>query len=623
MDPQYALASKDDVWRLQNEMKNVYATQAEHADRLARLEQRQGSEGRIKSPWGTTSHSPYNGPLTGPPPQGIVISLVSEVFADMPLILDRGYNPVSEDFRNFDQNLLGSLHLDTDDVEPRRGTSRANSVRFDVSAGGHGARGSQEYLPLRTGSAFGSHPMTERSSSHKSDGRQSSAGQSVHSARASSFGYETRPLSATVPPFVPLGPPPGLFILGPVPSIIRCWLNENFRSEAMLYAAVCTGSYRSIVDSSLLTRLGYGDGITTNRDGDRVIKLPVYLPEATLKTASSRSSSPAHQLPTLTTDFFVQDLDGEIGSVQIYLGCDVLRTRNGDIHFSLDRLTLFDDERNVVSVQLVRPENAEIYQSLQTVSKSNSHVQSPPLTTHQAPVNGVSGSPKSHADTLDLSIENLDGKPGASDGEDLADVAVLPTSASPSIIGEGRKTTSTRDALRETQVKTDPKETESLTNGSTPDTPTRSEGGNNSNNIWGSWRRDSKSGNGNGADAFQRENTASNYQRPGRGRGMKILKPARSSTSRSSSIPQQPVGFSNGDPRAASDGPAPSASATSQSGESQTPAPRDKQTPSASENTKPAGTSSSGSKARPSNPIGGASAFGWLNAGQAKPTASG
>ncbi len=533
---------------------------------------------------------------------------------DKSFTLDRGYNPVSEDFRNFDQNLLGSLHLDTDDVEPRRGTSRANSVRFDVSAGAHGGRGSQEYLPLRTGSAFGSHPMTERSSSHKSDGRQSSAGQSVHSARARSFGYETRPLSATVPPFVSLGPPPGLFILGPVPSIIRCWLNENFRSEAMLYAAVCTGSYRSVVDSSLLTNLGYQDDVTTDRDGNRVVKLPVYLPEATLKTASSRSSSPAHQLPTLTTEFCVQDLDGEAGSVQIFLGCDVLRTRNGDIHFSLDRLTLFDDERNVVSVQLVRPENAEIYQNLQTVSKSASQtVKAASIMSNQIAVSDTTNNPTSRRASLELSNGKSDDKPRRSDGESLPDVATLPTSGSPSVIGEGRKASSMIDPpLSEKQVKADLKDSESLTNGSTSDTPTRPEGG--SNSIWGSWRRDSKPGNG--PEGAPRENTVSGYQRPGRGRGMKILKPARLSTSRSSSIPQQPVGFSAGDPRTSDS----LASAVSQSGENQSPTPRDKKSPSAE--AKAASTSNS-SKPRYSNPIGGASAFGWLNSSQAKPAASG
>ena len=69
MDPQYGLASKDDLWRLQNEMKNVYATQAEHADRLMRLEQRQDSDNRVKSPWG--GQSPFPGTINGTPQHGI------------------------------------------------------------------------------------------------------------------------------------------------------------------------------------------------------------------------------------------------------------------------------------------------------------------------------------------------------------------------------------------------------------------------------------------------------------------------------------------------------------------------------------------------------------------------
>ena len=67
MDPQYGLASKDDLWRLQNEMKNVYATQAEHADRLMRLEQREGDT-RLKSAWG--AQSPFPSILNGTPQHG-------------------------------------------------------------------------------------------------------------------------------------------------------------------------------------------------------------------------------------------------------------------------------------------------------------------------------------------------------------------------------------------------------------------------------------------------------------------------------------------------------------------------------------------------------------------------
>ena len=69
MDGQFGLASREDFWRLQNEMKNVYATQAEHADRLTRLERRQDDDARIKSVWG--SGSPFPSILNGTPQQGI------------------------------------------------------------------------------------------------------------------------------------------------------------------------------------------------------------------------------------------------------------------------------------------------------------------------------------------------------------------------------------------------------------------------------------------------------------------------------------------------------------------------------------------------------------------------
>ncbi len=68
MDGQFSLATREDFWRLQNEMKNVYATQAEHADRLTRLERRHDEDARMKSVWG--SGSPFPGVLNGTPQQG-------------------------------------------------------------------------------------------------------------------------------------------------------------------------------------------------------------------------------------------------------------------------------------------------------------------------------------------------------------------------------------------------------------------------------------------------------------------------------------------------------------------------------------------------------------------------
>lgn len=617
MDPQFGLASKDDLWRLQNEMKNVYATQAEHADRLMRLEQRQDSDTRLKSVWG--SQSPFPSVLNGTPQQG---KALTHPASNIPLTswpLDQGYNPAAEAFKNFDQdqpsNMLGSLHLDTDD-EPRRGASRANSVRFDESAlhgqFGQGSRTSNDFLPVRTGSAFGSHPMTERSSSHKSDGRQSSAGQSTHSARASSFGLESRPLSANVAPFVPLGPPPGLFILGPVPSIIRCWLDTNFHSESMLYAAVCTGSYRSTLDFGLIARLGYQNRITSDREGQRVIKLPVYLPEATIQQSSSRSSSPAPSLPTLTTLFAVQDVQCKKDAIQIFLGCDVLRTRNADIHFSLDRLTLLDDERNKLSVPLVRPENASLFQTLQTVDATSSSLESSFADVSAQTSDDLKSNGKPKEPDAEQSSENWEERPGQPNAQASTLAVPPPAAPSPSVIGEGRKFATDRgikDLAVSAIASTDLKDSENLTNGTSPDTPTRSE----SSNKWGSWRRDSIHGSRLDS-SISNSTTGSGYQRAGRGRGMKVLRPARMSTSRPSSTQQQPVGFDAAPSRFGDTNKPGYPAGQSENGENQSPGIEkrlfsgDSKVPLQSLSNKP----------RSSNPVGGASAFVWLNPSQQK-----
>ena len=609
MDSQLGLASKEDLWRLQNEMKNVYATQAEHSDRLARLERRQDDDTRMKSVWGT--QSPFPGILGGTPQQGAV-SLYGKLITILTLIPEQGYNPAAEAFKNFDQdqstNLLGSLHLDSED-EPRRGASRANSVRFDEKAlHGHFSRSSTEFLPLRTGSAFGSHPLTERSSSHKSDGRQSSAGQSVHSvpsARANSFGFESRPLSATVAPFVPLGPPPGLFILGPVPSIVRCWLTTNFSNDSLLYAAVCTASYKSVLSRSLVSQLGFEDQMTKDRDGQQILKIPVYLPEATIQQSSSRSNSPAPQLPTITVDFVVQDSRCDLNAMQIFLGCDVLRARSADIQFSLDRLTIFDDDRNKLSMPLVRPENARLFQTLAT---RNYEADEQHPSTHDII------SPKSleqHALNQNHTAAGDNVKQSQADAEQHGHFAEsstgTPLTSSSSVIVEGRKPSidqeTSEDQLSLSQT------SESLTNGTTPDTPTRADNG----SIWGSWRRDSIQ---NGRSEATSSISTSGYQRAGRGRGMKVLKPARLNTSRSTSAAQPPVGF-DALPSRSSDASKRNGQGSDVEGQENRASAVERKSFSSEVKTP---VQSATPKSRSANPVGGASAFGWLNANQQKPS---
>ena len=612
MEPQFGLASSDDIWRLQNEMKNVYATQAELADRLGRLERRQDDDAHVKSVWG--GQSPFPSLLNGASQQGTQISFICGGFAANNRMVDTSYNPAAEAFKNFDQDqtngMLDSLHLDADD-EPRRGASRANSVRFDETAlqtyFGHASRSSTDFISLRTGSAIGSHPMTERSSSHKSDGKQSSA-QSIQSARANSFGYESRPLSANVPSFVPLGPPPGLFILGPVPSIIRCWLDTKFSNESLLYAAVCTGSYQSILSNDLVLQLGLEDRITINHQGDSTIKIPVYLPEATIQQPSSHTASPTPRLPTITVEFLVLESTGKADVIQIFLGCDVLRAQNADIHFSLDRMTLFDDERNKVAIPLVRPERTGSFRCLRTVAVD--------LGSSRGTNNAISPRDSDELDadregthsTKQTVLNKANGRsPEQPKPPSASEADSSPNLSPPSVIGEGRKSAGTSEKtekLSSTNVHSDDRDAQMTLNSTTHDNSARSEGA----SIWGSWRRDTAQNGRHDTHSSPSIATISGYQRAGRGKGMKVLKPARLNTSRSISTDQAPIGFNAAPSRFGDGGKGPILSNASEYQPPTGPATLR----SASVEKTPT-SSSLPSKPRTSNPVGGASAFGWLN----------
>ncbi|ESZ92660.1 hypothetical protein SBOR_6965 [Sclerotinia borealis F-4128] len=367
MDSQFP-ASREELYHVQMDVKHVQAVQTNHSDRLIRLEKRQADDAALKSVWGT--NSPFPGILSGTPQHGPVHNSSTDIFD--------GFDDQEE------QNLLGNLHLDNDDEPVRRGASRANSVRFDVSAlqGSHWAqasRSSGEPGLIRPTSGFGSHPMTERSSSHKSDGRHSSAGHSVHSThsvpsgRTSSLGLDTNFMIGDPDDDSPLeipDPPPGLFILGSVPSIIRCWLTVNFSHSALLYADICTGSQKSVLDYSLVKELGLTDRMQKDHTKGRyVIRLPVYLPEAIITQSPSRSNSPGPQLPTLTADFEVVGMNQRSASdlkksIRVFLGSDTLRAHNADILFSQNLMTLFGENRNKLSVPFVRPENELFFKHL-------------------------------------------------------------------------------------------------------------------------------------------------------------------------------------------------------------------------------------------------------------------
>ncbi|KAF2218914.1 hypothetical protein BDZ85DRAFT_253228 [Elsinoe ampelina] len=396
MDPQSVVFQpQDNLWRLQNELQRIQAVQAEHSDRILRIERKHDEDARMKSVWGGAS--PFPNVLSGGTPQ------------QTPL-----HQPTTDAFKEFDDesaNLIGSLHLDPEE-EPRRigATSRANSVRFDESANQGWAHTSRSSMDLmRSGGGL---PMSERTSSHKSEGRASSVHsiRSAASGRANSLNLDTGFSfgDSNRSPVDTPGLAPGLFLLGSVPAIIRCWMNNSFRHDALLYAAVCTGSHKSFLDRRLVDRLGFASRINITTSGLQTIVLPMYFPEAVPHPTSTRSGSPAPQLPTLTVTFSILpapllDSSDDKG-IQIILGSDTLRVHNADVLFSSNNLSLFDDDRNKISIPLVRPEDERTFNVLRTTASEpqaqSRQVKPESSSPPKAMINGLGQSSQSSAESV-------------------------------------------------------------------------------------------------------------------------------------------------------------------------------------------------------------------------------
>ncbi|KAJ9608764.1 hypothetical protein H2200_006535 [Cladophialophora chaetospira] len=472
--------TRDELWRIQERLEDLSATQALHSERIMRLESKTPDGSRSRSLWGSTSPFPLGSSHN-----------------------DSTLNPAAEAFRNFDADpMISSLTLDPADDSRRAAASRANSVRFDESANNHYGSSRQSIeLPTRTGSGLGGHALSERSLSHRSDGRPSATG----FGRTNSFGLEQSRLLGSVynSPRVSGNPPPGFFVLGPCPAIIRCWLTQSFSNSSLLYAAVCTGSSTSSVGYSLLSKLGLTGSITD--DGEcRTIRLPVYLTEAKIHShAVMRSASPTPAIPTLMVKFTIDEQPTAESSIQIILGCDVLRSHSADVLFSQDKMMIFDDDRNQLSIPLCRPEDDSSYKDLCTVPRGRS-LSVDPLPPPASPV-GVIGRPER-----------------VNTNQSLASTGA-PTSATTSEPGDGRTVEqntepSTRSSLDLGQSKPadDSKSTtESEKSSSTP----MSKSG-----VWSnSWRSVSS----NAINETNLKQATSSYAKPQSQRTMKILRPGK------------------------------------------------------------------------------------------------
>ncbi|KAI5195426.1 cysteine proteinase [Aureobasidium subglaciale] len=491
-DASVAFVPHNDPWRLCNDLLRLQQVQADHTDRLLRLERRQDDDARMKSVWGATS--PFPSVLSGTPQHA-------------PIHL--------KDFDDEPVNLIGGLHLDPDE-EPRRmgATSRANSVRFDESANqghwAHASRSSIDFLP-RSASSLGGLGMTERTSSHKSDGRASSVHsvRSAASGRASSINLDTGYASPLDTPAIA----PGVMILGPVPAIVRCWLNTNFKHDALLYAAVSTASYKSQIDERLVRQLGLEDCIVGKAAGGKLLSLAVYFAEAIPHPNLTRSSSPAPQVPSVTIDFNIVDLaqdDIQSRAIQVVIGSDVLRSHNADILLSSNSMTIFDDDQCKLSIPLVRPENEATFNSLSISSSSQASTRQVMTQEEHAQLNGLGQTnPSSPSNEMTYVTESAP-MPTDESVQRPVEQLLLDESA-------GR---SKQQPFGSKLVRLENKDSAISVQTQTPDPPASSP------SIWSNWRRETSSQN-TGADAGGAASKIkdSGYQR--RDAGIKVLRPTR------------------------------------------------------------------------------------------------
>ncbi|KAJ4145340.1 hypothetical protein LMH87_004194 [Akanthomyces muscarius] len=596
MDHPFPL-TPEDLYNLQMELKQVQYAQTNHADRILRLEKRQTDDSTIKSVW----NSPFPGVLAGTPQQGPV---------QIP------HNDVFDDSDEQGEQLLGSLHLGPAEEEPvRRGAaSRANSVRFDESAlHGSGWSGAQSN---RHSGEFGSRPASglfmERTLSHKSDGRHSSAGHSVHShhsvasGRASSVGLDTAGDDDDSSSFGIPEPPISLFVLGSVPSIIRCWLTTNFAHRTLLYADVCSGSQKSTISYSLLEELDLVEEIEKDVDGICRARLQVYFAEAVVTRRGRSSEGSEGLVPSMSVAFEIagsspSNSASDQKPIRVFIGSDALRAHCADILFSKNILVLYGNDRDRLRVPFVRPEDDEVFRH---VSTTNVPPEKQKLNATAAPF------------VLPGKLDS-NGRETRSDPPETPDEAHVHEPTSPTTVhtrGRRRGSTRSRRSTNENKQMRDSSHGGALS-GKEDATGSESSRRESSAGIWGSWRHGPSGGHEKDAAPI------SGYQpAPSRSsRGMKALKPGKPSSSAKTGAAYEAPLPSRADGRRKSQV---SVGGESVNGNNKKDAKRSvSATSEARSHTSARDKSAAPSGTHGANPVGVASAFSWMTPG-GKPKSS-
>jgi hypothetical protein len=417
--------------------------------------------------------------------------------------------------------------------------------------------------------------------------------------------------------------------MGTVPAIIRCWLNEDFSHRALIYAAVCTGSHKSIIDFEVVKKLSLTQLVQKDELGNPCITLPVYLPEAIVTRQPSRPSTPTSNVPTLTTTFHVTGMHARsrstsTGAIQVFLGSDVLRAHNADVLFSQNILSLYCDDRAKVSVPFIRPEDENMFKTLCVTHAVQDRTELQPTAAPFTPKNksveveahATNGMdvPEAHHSPTEQTVAAENNGPALNNFTNLSrreSLSSTPNGRSLAEEASGDGTSAAEQGALEwrassTGVQTKPQEdrrSHSLPQSSETtrlEMPTA---------LQGSWR----SGSLHAHD--HEENTPNSYNPPGRGsRSMKVLKPSKSPhQSRTSSAARTGASYE----------PAPTASPAQYRRKSQEAGhasfrPSGKGVVTDVKHAED-GAPKAKLMARSPNPIGGASAFAWMKQSSTAP----
>lgn len=214
--------------------------------------------------------------------------------------------------------------------------------------------------------------MTERSSSHKSDGRQSirSLGADFSSYEGDNAAFRPPTRSSDILDSClhrPTGPK-----VGPAPAMVRCWIGNPCSYEPLLFAVICTGAARSAIEMSLVIQQRFQDRIVRISETESTIELPVYLPDATVQQ-HSRISGPS-KIARLTVDFVIMPVGtskSRDDKIRIFIGSDVIASHMGDVLFSQSKIFLHVDDGRKVFIPFIRPDAEEAFADIYTAHGSH------------------------------------------------------------------------------------------------------------------------------------------------------------------------------------------------------------------------------------------------------------